>query len=577
MTPQEFSAKIKEKNPSLQTVDDVELAKKVISANPNLRSMVDFGKETYKPKPVSEIEPRNVEEIKDTGFLGKVKEFGTGILREAAQIGADVTSLSKLAPYQPEWAKKANEKITGTLEDLAKPKTPTEQAGKTTAQIGEFFIPSSLVLKGTKALKATKLASEISKVPLVGKVAETALTRGLPEAISAGAVSAYQTKGDVGEIKSNAILAGAIPTTFKGLSVLTPKLSSIKSVATGVPGEVFERIKKMPEAYDNALNYISENAEQPFFGLSNKIGNKLREIKNTAKNEFDAAINTVKTNFPDTTFNLENKIPDLNKTLSRFNLTIKPVRVGGKITGESYVTPTTRTSPFTDKDVAQIDNLYKKMRMKDMTVDELLDFQESAKSFLESAAKADNKKMMALGYSLVDDSMKFIDAVLPEVKGANAKYRAYYKAIESGGNKIVNKSGEQIKEAEQFLSNLANLNKGEQRKAIKALEEITGVPILDNVQILKDAQKLNQLFPATGSRTQDILRSFLVKAAATGGTGASLFTGNIPGLIGSAGLTAISSPKLQAKASIKAAQLGKKLKPKVPQVLKTLTERVTGK
>lgn len=56
MTPEEFSAKIKEKNPSLQAVDDYELAMKVIKANPGMKSMVDFSVARPTPKTVEQYQ-----------------------------------------------------------------------------------------------------------------------------------------------------------------------------------------------------------------------------------------------------------------------------------------------------------------------------------------------------------------------------------------------------------------------------------------------------------------------------------------------------------------------------------------
>ena len=101
-----------------------------------------------------------------------------------------------------------------------------------------------------------------------------------------------------------------------------------------------------------------------------------------------------------------------------------------------------------------------------------------------------------------------LSQAVPELKDINRQYSLIRRVYNKYAPKLIDKDTGQFKQgAETYLSNLLNMNKGAEQKNIRALEELTGIPILDNIQALKDAQKLSNLFPATGSRTQDILRS----------------------------------------------------------------------
>ena len=524
----------------------------------------------------------------DTKPLGGFNVSGSvgGLLTGAAKgVGSTLFGVSQIG-----------EKIAKTLlpkslerPDLERPKfleptTTAEKIGFGVEQIGEWFIPASKILKVAKtadtALQASKLGKTLSAG---GKISKTALTTarvGAKAGIGAlegAAIGGIQSGGDLETMKSAAKFGAAIPIVGKGLSVLGTGVTNVgralRSTATGVGDDVFARIRTNPQIYDDAMKHVEENAQQPFQGLATAIGNKLKVVKTNAQNTYQRAIETAKTKFPHATFNLENKLPELNKTLNKFNLAIKQTRDASGRLSTAIVAPTTRTSPYTQQEVGAINELVSKMRIKDMSVDELVDFQKSVSTFLGDAIHKDNKKMIVLGHSLVDDSIKFVDEVFPNLKEANTMYSNYYRALERGGNKIVDNLGNTKQTAEQFLSNTQNLNKGEQREALKFLERVTGIPIADNVLIIKDAQKLNNMFPATGSRTLDILRSFVAKGAA-GVSAASGGFGNLPGAIGSGAVVGLSSPKLQGRIAIEAAKVTQKL-PKLPKGVKNFIDLVT--
>ena len=510
------------------------------------------------------------------GLLESIGQFGVGALKG---LGSTVYGAAKLGEkigeaVLPQSLEKFGPQV-GEKPSILEPQGTAQKAGFGTEQIAEWFVPAGAFVKGVskadKAIQASKVGMKLAEG---GKIAKTALTTarvGAKAGISAseGAFgTAIQSGGDIDEMRKSAMFAGAVPIVGKGLSVLknvtVGGTSAARSLATGVPKDVFARAKANPQMIDDALKHIEENPNQPLYGLVTAVSNKLTGLKETARQTYDNAIEAARTNYPGTTFNLDNKISELNNTLNKFNIGISQVRdKAGKI-GQAVVKPTTRTTPYTEQEISSINNLVQKMRVKDMSVDELADFQRSAQTFLADAINRDNKKMIALGAALVEDSVKFVNAALPDLKTANTLYSNYYKALESGGNKIIDNSGNIKPTAEQFLSNLQNLNKGEQREALKLLEDATGIPIADSVLINKDAQKLSNLFPATGSRTQDIIRAMGISGIGVAGGG--LMTGGAA--------AAFSSPKIQGRIAIEAAKISKKF-PTLPPEVKEFINLVT--
>ena len=451
-----------------------------------------------------------------------------------------------------------------------------QSIGKGAEQIAEWFIPAGWFGKAAKGIEAgigaTKLAKSGGTLAKVSTGATKLAARAGVSGAEGAFVSGVQSGGNLEEMKKNAEFGAAVPIVGRGLSTLwkgTKAVSrGVRSVSTGVKGEVFKRLKESPEAYDDAMKHLSENPDTPFLGLSTSIASKLNALKETARQSYDDAKTLIRNSFAGTTFDLEHKIPALSESLAPFNLAVKQARdKTGKMLGETFVVPTTRTSPYTQIDLNKISDIVRKMRTKNMTIDELTDFQESVKNFLGDAVKRDDKKMIKLGYSLLGSSIKFVNEVAPQLKNANTLYENYYKALASGGNKIIDQGTGEIKAgAETFLSNIQNMNKGNQKNALRYVEEATGIPIVDNVLVLKDAIKLNNLFPATGSRTQDILRSLATAGIGTAAGGLG---------VGSAVGLALSSPKFQAKLAIKAEQMLKRF-PSLPPDVKRIFQFFSG-
>lgn len=509
--------------------------------------------------------------------------FGKGVLKGAASTIQGMETIGQKTVGA--LGTKIAEKITGNKienKPITLPRSLTEASnqsqkiGKGVEQIAEWFIPSGWFGKAAKGIEAgieaTKLAKSGGLLPKISTGATKVAARSAVSGSEGAVVSGVQSGGNLDEMKSNAEFGAAIPIVGKGLSILgkgvSKTASGVRSVATGVKSDVFQRLKESPQAYDDAMKHLAENGDTPFLGLSNSIASKLNALKETAKTSYDTAKKTILDSFPDTTFDLEHKIPALSKALEPFNLVVKQVKdKSGRFLQDAFVSPTTRTSPYTQSDLLKITDIVRKMRVKNMSINELTDFQESVKTFLGDAVKRDDKKMIKLGYSLLGSSIKFVNEVAPQLKEANTLYENYYKALASGGNKIIDQATGEIKAgAETFLSNLSNLNKGNQKNALRYVEDATGIPIADNVTVLKDAMKLNNLFPATGSRTQDILRSFATAGIGTAAGGLG---------IGAAAGLALSSPKVQAKLAIKLSELVKKF-PSLPPEVKKIFQYLSG-
>lgn len=412
------------------------------------------------------------------------------------------------------------------------PETLGEKIGFFGEQIAEFLIP------GGAATKVGKATSRLGKTAgLLGRVGG--------EIIEGAGITALQTGGDITEMKKDAYISAALPifggalrATKRGITPTKGALATTGEVLTGVPGDRinkwYDLAKQAPKRIENAKQIITANPDNPFKELTQAIGGALNNTRQTAQAAFTEAVENSRAKYVDKTFDLGNKVPEMNKTFSKFNL---------KITPDNTVTPTTRTSPFGKKELAQINDIVKKMTTPNLTVDELLDFDASVKVLLDEFARKDNKKMVALGNELLANSSKFIDEALPEVNEANKLYRAYYEALDNGGRKIIDASGEVKPSAENFIKNITNKNKGVQQEGVKRMEKALNINILENVDDVKLAQQMLATVPmTTRNRTVDFLRAILAsdigKVVAGAGTVVNPAVA-VPALL----INVLSSPK----------------------------------
>lgn len=337
----------------------------------------------------------------------------------------------------------------------------------------------------------------------------------------------------------------------KMASTVKNSILNVGSRLTSVGKDVLERWGDYaainPKKLETVKKYVAENADNPMLGLANTVSEGINKLKNEAQTMYTSVKDAVKKQYKDTTFNLGTKLDEVNNTLKDFNLEVRKTKNG------IVVQPTTRTSPFTDKQIQNIQNVVNKLDIQDMSIDELTDFVELSRvlkdAAINEAEKSGNKKLIPLTMNLFNDASRFVDEVLPEMKEANDMYRKYYKVMDNFGNKVVDSSGQLKTGGESFLSNALNLNKGEQRKLIEESAKDLGIDILENAEMLKDATKMAQAIPnSVRNRMVDMLiATGLTTAAGTavgsatgGGEGAGY--GAASGIATTGILYALSNP-----------------------------------
>lgn len=489
---------------------------------------------------------------------------------------------------------KGVEAVTGRSQPSAPQKpsflTPTtagQQLGYGTEQLGEWFIPAGKIAKVEKVADAgvqgLKIAEQYGGI---GKVLENILqlgTRSGIEATAAGLQTATQG-GSEEDIKKNALIAGAFPIAGKGLSIIkNTVLPKAASIATGVPLETLQRAYQHPQGMEEALTHVNENPTNPFFKLANTIASKIGEVKNTVEQGYVAAKDAFKQEFPKARFDLNPLYEKFFNPLKDFNLNLEQVGtknlagVGTTATelpqkfGTTYKVTVNPQSPFTTKEIGLFNGLLDKIQAsRNIGIDDLLDLRRSFARAYDAVPLGINGKPTpyhAAVMALKENAEKIIQDILPaQMKNANLAYSTFQDLAGKMGSKFVDASGEIKQGSESFLSNLLNMNKGAQQTEIAKLEELTGIPIKDNVLLLKDAQRLNDLFPRTGSRTQDILRSLAV-----GGLGLGAGLGPIGGALG----LAASSPKVAGKIATTVGKVSEAL-PESSGVIKSISERLFG-
>jgi len=157
----------------------------------------------------------------------------------------------------------------------------------------------------------------------------------------------------------------------------------------------------------------------------------------------------------------------------------------------------------------------------------LVDIDASIRVILDKYIKEDNKKMIPLYASLLENTNNFIDTVLPEINDANKLYKSYYEALENGGKKIIDSQDKIRPGAENYIKNVNNANKGVQKKRIKKMEKSLGINILENVDDVKLAKEMLETVPqTTKNRFMDFLRARL--SSDIFGAGAGLGVLSVP-------------------------------------------------
>ena len=449
------------------------------------------------------------------------------------------------------------------------------------ASVASNFIPVGKLAKGAKAALGVKtVAKEAGNIAKIGNF----LKKGLAN-IGVGAGTGYvaetsrdlaEGKDDAFKIGSGTIIGGGIPVAGWLAGKIPSATKGFSALATGVPRETLKRATDPMYAkrIEGAIKEIGENEKQPFFSLAKKVASGISAAEERATTALKTAVNDfIKAN-PKVakTFDVRPQMTELRKSLWPFRdsgLIVSRKKVGTKA-GQDIFNYSVKNSPqgaFTEREIGALNGLLGKINSaKKIGVRDVLALRKSFSTAYDAIPLGNNGQPTpyhAAVMAMKSKAEDIIDEILPEaLKTANGQYRRVAQLKDTFGNRVVDASGKLKDNAEQYIANLGNMNKEQIRREIGQYADDIGMDLADEVQVIKDAQRLAELFPRTGSRTLDVIRSLAV-------SGLGLSTGlGAPGAV--AGL-AVASPKVAGKV---ATTIGK-TKPAVRRA-QELASQLTG-
>lgn len=476
--------------------------------------------------PKANIQPLTAQQIGD--FVGGSK-IGTGLkvlaLRQSPEF-KDIEQRISKGIAGPEEIKLYQE----TLGEYPTPKQVAGdvlQMGTSLASAGTlkgvqaptFLKPISSVITGTQ-----KIVGNAQKLPGVQGSLARMLTAGATGATFSGtqgaATALKEGKSVIPEVESGIRSGFLFGSTLQGgLELAKYGIPTISRMGTGIEKKYYDIAYQNPKEFSDASKYVKENKDNPFYKLANETGQKINSLKEEAQNSWKIGADEFAKKYPQQRINVGQNASSLREKLKPFGLT---VNIDG-----SAVVPSGKVSQFSKQEQEALSALMLDIKnANNLKPNDLLRLREKVSSYYDKIPLGVNgnpKPYHAAVMELVDGVDDVIQNVSPkELKQAFQNYRQYYDVLDGFGKRIVDGQGNIKVGAEQFLSNIGNLNKGEQRKLIDNLKNVIGVDITKEVEMIKAAQHFNQLFPQTGSRTQDVIRSGLIY----GGGGLGLTTGN---------------------------------------------------
>lgn len=227
MTPQDFSAKIKQKYPEYKDVDDLELAQKIVAKYPQYQSQV-----TFQPTPVPE----------QKGFLEKTGEiadtlFGGGTIGSA--IG---TQIAKGNLGQTVQKAVIGRDLSPEEEALVENGPTGKQIVGDVLRVGANFIPVGKLATGaTAGLSALGVGAKVA--PVVGASLAGATTGAVAD------VGASMARGEDAQLGAGTVIGGSIPlvgSAMRGLGKLASKVTGkvggeALGMTTGTSAETLEQ------------------------------------------------------------------------------------------------------------------------------------------------------------------------------------------------------------------------------------------------------------------------------------------------------------------------------------------------
>lgn len=332
--------------------------------------------------------------------------------------------------------------------------------------------------------------------------------------------------GASGEIGARAITSGA--------KILKPMLLKAGAVLTNVDDKVLGRAFENPRVMTQAIQWVKENMKQPFFQVAKRVSDRLIEMRKSAKEGFRTAKDELKKVLPNALFDISSSIDDAALVFKDFNINLG-------IKGGNVILKQGAAEPFSPSEMAEFQSLIVRVaKAKNYSIDDILDIHSAFRRAYDAIPLSDLKepKMYhALLMKLKQAVDKGVSAILPDtMKQAYSQLALTARLKDLVGRKILTKVGGKTvmsENAESFFASLARMNRGQRREFISELSEAMGFDIAEMVQYLDDAQRLLHIFPETGSRTVDILRSVITSTIGYG----------VGGPIGALAAAAITSPK----------------------------------
>lgn len=529
-------------------------------------------KQTGKTLPVSTpaSKPAAPESTSGGGVFNKVANVAQGVQDFAVGAAKGVANTVKgslnlvakgmesVAPAPKGSVPSAMQSVEAAIPQGAiEPKNAAEKAGFVTEQIAEFFIPSSAITKVNKAVSGSKLLAKIPETAQKTRGAIQLAAKAGTEAVVAGTQTAMQG-GKTSDVASNAGWAALFPVATKGLSVLVNEgIPWAATVSTGLNKSDLVLAKNHPEAMKQAIEHVTENQQQPFYSLANTLGNRLKTAWDDAGKAYEAGVQQLGQTLGTKGYNVSRRLDDLAEPLRKSNLgltiTKKQANAAPMAVNRVKVLSNPQT-PFTTREIGVLDDLVNTVHQsRNISLNDVIDLSRKFARAYDAVPLSNDGKATpfhVLVLKLQDKFDEILGDTIPELKPVNEAYRVVRDVWKDFGPQLVDADGAVKQGAESFLQNLGNRNKGAARRNLKALEALTGVPIEDNVMLLRSAERLNNLFPATGSRTQDVIR-------ALGISGAGFAAG---GGLGSILAAAASSPSLAGKVAMLLGKYGKKIR-----------------
>ena len=319
--------------------------------------------------------------------------------------------------------------------------------------------------------------------------------------------------------------------------------SRAASILTNVPKEDFEFAAdpKFAPIVEKAMSHVADNEKQPYFELANRASMGINKADEDAAKVLQQAKLDFKSGEPNARFDVrpyKNELVGQLQTFKEYGLELR----GDK----NFKLAKTAQSPFSTRELDALNALLTKINASDeLDVDNLLALSKSLNAAYDEVPLGVNgtpRPYHAVLMSIKAPTEHFIDNILPpNLRTAFDQYRLVQEMKSEIGNKLIDGEGNLKDTAEQFLANLSNTNKGNTRLNAEQIRALTGIDINNEVRAVKVAQKFSNVFPSTGSRTQDVMRSILA-------TGLGTLT---MGPVGMAAGIAATSPKLLGKAAIK--------------------------